>query len=191
MKLIDPREILEYEQSKRDSTQENLLVSERRIGELSDEFTRLEVQIATILFAFMGFFTSSFGAITNPTPSVAGTVATIVVPLFSPMGTSFVKITIAFVFFFLMLSLSFGLVHIKRKEFWWCGMMERRVSRHLKWEAATTKDVTIEQAIEYHAGTTDGTHISSSPKWTWVLQTISLGIAVLGIFTLLMVFLFH
>jgi hypothetical protein len=178
--LTDPKEILEYEQNKRDLTHEELNFSESRIGELSDEFTRLEVQIAAILFAFMGFFVGVFtNLVDKPAPS------------FSSLGISSVKMIITFVFFFLMLSLSFGLVHIKRKEYFWCDIMVKRANRYLKWESATKKDVSLEQAIEYHEGTMDRGHISSSPTWTWVLQTTSLGIAVLGIFILLMIFLFH
>ncbi len=177
--MLSENEIIDLKKSSRNLTHENLLASEKRVGELSDEFTRLEVQISAILFAFMGFFSGFFNATREEN------LATVI------LRKSSVKVIVVLVFSSLILSLVCGLVHIKRKEYFWCGQMRKRNLRFRKWEQTVKNtDISLEQALAYHEGTANGSDIEESPNWTWVLQTISLGIAVIGIFILLMIFLF-
>jgi hypothetical protein len=150
----------------------DLNIAGRRGSELADQFTNLEVQIATILFALAGFFLDSFvnklSIIDNPYH-------------FSIGGILLMKITFALIVFSLIVSLAFGLIHIKRKEKFWDGSFNQKVARLLEWEKA------------FHDGTALGnTHgISVSPIWTWACQTIFLGLAIVPMFILFLVFLFH
>ena len=175
---MEEKEKIECAKDCRDITHEKILFAERRSSELADEFTKLEVQIATILFAFMGLFLDSF---------VKGLTG------YSSLGVTMMKITFSFIFFFLIMSLAFGLIHIKRKEKFWDGFIIQRVSRFLKWEEAVKKEITFEQAEAFHKGTAQGNlgAISYSPIWTWLIQTICLGISISLLFVLFLVFIFH
>ncbi len=162
----------------RNSTHENLIFASRRGCELSDEFTRLEVQIATILFAFAGLFVGFFHG-----QSIVG---------LSDGALLILRLGFATSLFFLIASLLFGLLHIKRKEKFWDDILADRDARYRVWCDAIRADGDFEEAHSFHIGVSRGhTGINRSPTWTWVLQTIFLGIAVAELFTLAMVFLFR
>lgn len=151
--------------------------AERRCSELADEFTRLEVQIATVLFAFVGFFFSSFD--TN-------------IETFSRLVLFILRLMFASSLFFLILSLIMGLLHLKNKEKFWENMANQRTIRFEKWRDAVEKKITFDEALAFHngAGLQKG-HYVLSPSWSWILQTIFLGISVVMLSTLFLVFLFH
>lgn len=150
----------------------------RRGGELSDEFTRLEVQIATILTAFATLFLSNFANITKE-------------KTFSDIILFGLKLMFSSSLFFLILSLIMGLLHIKRKEQFWDDAMHMKSVRHKKWLSTIKKENAFEQAMSYHEGTAmERGVVIHSPKWTWILQTICLGIAVIQLFALFLIFLF-
>lgn len=157
----------------------------RRGSELADQFTSLEVQIATILFAFTGFFLDSFVNKLN--------ILQVPTHNFSQGGILLMKITFALIVFCLISSLAFGLIHIKRKEKFWDGFFKQKLSRALEWEKVFTEEKSYEHAKAFHEGTSNGniTAIHVSPMWTWVLQTIFLGLAIIPMFVLFLVFLFH
>jgi hypothetical protein len=176
--MMTEPEKLEFAKNNRNLFSEKLTSAEKRTAELADEFTKLEVQIATILFAFMGLFSESF---------IEGLKG------YSSTGIIVMKLAFALIFFFLILSLSLGLVHIKMKEKFWDAFLIQRNNRFAKWEEVVKTTATFEQAEAYQKGTVlgNGASIISSPSWTWILQTIFLGISVLILFVIFMVFLFH
>lgn len=160
----------------RDITNTKQLFAEARTAELADEFTRLEVQIAAILFAFIGIFIGSLGERMASLP---------------PYGIFLIKIVLAITILCLIASLLLGLIHIKRKEIFWGDIMRTRVARFAEWMRAARKEITYEQAKAYQEGTGGGKEIIQvSPKWTWIMQTVTLGCAVTLMSLLSMVFLF-
>ena len=162
----------------KNSTHENLLFASSRGCELSDEFTRLEVQIATILFAFAGLFVGFFhGQSTSE---------------LSDAAILMLRLAFASSLFFLIASLLFGLLHIKRKEKFWGDVLGDRDARYRIWSEIIKSDGDFGEAHAFHVGVSRGhTGLNASPMWTWVLQTIFLGVAVAELFTLAMVFLFQ
>jgi len=85
-----------------------------------------------------------------------------------------------------------GMLHIKRKEMFWGDALHFRTARHKNWTTTLKREYTFEQGMAFHNGTNAGRDVVvSSPKWTWILQTICLGIAVIDLFILFLVFLFH
>jgi hypothetical protein len=164
-----------------------LNIAGKRGSELADQFTNLEVQIATILFAFAGFFLDSFVNKLNSNGELAST--------FSQGGILMMKITFALIVFFLIASLTFGLIHIKRKEKFWDGIFSQKNPRLIEWEKALIggREEDYRNAKTFHDGTALGkvNGINVSPTWTWVLQTIFLGLAIIPMFILFLVFLFH
>jgi len=173
---MDEHEKMECAKSHRDITFSGQQSAERRGSELADEFNRLEVQIATILFAFAGFFFSFF---TEKAKS------------FSFVVLFLLKFIFASSLFFLILSLTMGLLNIKRKEKFWDEVSNQRLVRYKKWMDAVKKQATFEEAEAFHSGTSLGKGIMiSSPIWTWVLQTIFLALAIILLFALLLIFLF-
>ncbi len=151
--------------------------AERRCSELADEFTRLEVQIATLLFAFAGFFFNFFNTISKP---------------FTPIVLFGLKLMFASSLFFLILSLVIGLLHLKNKEKFWEGISIQRLIRLQKWTETLEGEIDFDKALAFHKGTISQNGISvSTPIWSWVIQTICLGIAIVLLFTLFLVFLFH
>jgi hypothetical protein len=175
---MSPREEVACARDFRDITHENLQHSSGRGSELADEFTRLEVQIATILFAFAGaFLTTLKGAVLSTS--------------FDPLGIFMLKLAIAASFFFLLLSLISGLLHIKRKEKFWDEILLQRSARFDEWDKVVRKKIPFEQGLSFHMGTIAGhDKVLTSPLWTWVLQTIFLGIAVALLFLLAVIILF-
>lgn len=114
----------------KDVTLQKQLFAERRSSELADEFTKLEVQVATILFAFLGLFLDSF---------IKG------------------------------------------------------LSGYSHFGVVIMKEVTFEQAKAFHEGSAQGdlVSVSVSPRWTWVMQTICLGISIIILFVIFLIALFH
>lgn len=178
-KLGFKREMTEEEkylcsQNYRDVNQEKIFLAEKRGCELADQFANLEVQIAIILFGLMSLFPSS--------------------SLGSGIGSWSLGLKLSYVsiFFLLMTSLIFGLIHIKIREFFWEGHSKVRASRFVKWDAAVKRKINYEDAMSFHEGTSHGKMdtISKSQSWPWILQTICLAIAFIGLFVIMTVLLF-
>lgn len=174
---LTPEEARQCARDNRDIVNTLVSYASQRSCELSDEFTRLEVQMATILFAFSGLFLGMFkeGLELDQT------------------GSFFMKAGFVAILFFLLSSLLLGLLHIKRKEKFWDDTLRKRAVSSTEWNAAVMKKTSFIEAVAYHRGTVavdnDNTLIRS-PIWTWVLQTIALGIAVSLMFILATVYLF-
>jgi hypothetical protein len=158
-------------------TQERSLWAEQRNSAIADEFIRLEVQIATIIFAFASLFVVNF--------SGSG------VESISDSALLLMKLSFVFSMFCLLLSLAFGLLHLKAHEGFWDTMLKQRLLRHKKWCEVTEKDVSFEVARAYHDGTALGDNVVvSAPEWTWILQTVFLALGVTTLFILSVIFLF-
>jgi len=151
-----------------------LFFAEKRASELADEFTRLEVQIATILLAFIGLFVQPFLA------GLTGFSGVLVVL----MKFSFVLAVFAIVF-----SLVMGLLHLKRKERFWDAMHARRVASRAKWAELIKGLTSLEEVRAYVSGIRGAdADVVKSPMWTWVLQTTLLGIAIVLLLVLFLIF---
>ncbi len=160
-------EKLERAKDFRDISHSNQVVAERRTAELADEFTRLEVQIATILFGIMGFFIKDI-------PDI---------------------LAVKFAFFGALLSLigslGLGLLHIKCKEGFWNDILNKRVIRFHSWNSVLKKELSYEEAKGVHDGTAlEKGNVVGSPMWTWILQTIFLAMAIVLLLTLSAIFIF-
>lgn len=151
--------------------------AEQRSMAVSDEFIRLEVQIATVLFAFSSLFISKLtneelGNLSEPAMFIT-------------------KLAFAASLFFLIASFSCGLLHLKNREKFCDKMLTQRERRYKKWLEVTQGKTTFEEAKAFHEGTSLGNGlVIVEPNWTWILQTICLGIGVAGLFILAIVFLF-
>jgi hypothetical protein len=159
-------------------THQRSLWAEQRNSAIADEFIRLEVQIATIIFAFTSLFAGNFNqnAIDN----------------FSPLTLTLMKVAFTFSVACLLLSLAFGLLHLKTHESFWDSMLRQRLLRYGKWCEVTENDLPYEEAKAYHEGTSmNNGVVVSAPEWTWILQTICLGLSVVTLFILMVVFLFN
>ena len=156
---------------------EKLLAAERRSSEVADEFIRLEVQIATILFALAALFLNCFDV-----PKLIG---------ISGSGVFLMKLVFSFSLSSLIASLTFGLLHLKRKEMFWDERLSQRILREDAWLKVIKGGMTFDQAEAYHSGTALDKGIAVSvPKWAWGLQSICLGIGVALLFALAIVYLF-
>lgn len=150
--------------------------SEQRSSELADEFTRLEVQLAGLLLAFSGVFLNEFNERLGGTAS---------------LGVYLLKTIYAVSVFSLVMSLALGLIHIVRKEKFWNEWLLIRMSRWRRWKQTIEKNSGLAEAHAYHDGTSlERSTVVHSPKWTWILQTVCLGIAVGLFFVIFIVFLF-
>lgn len=148
---------------------EGLAFASQRGHELSHEFMRLEVQIAAMLFAFSGLF---LGFLAN-VPSLW-------------MRSAFVV-----ALFFLIASIVAGLSHIKRKEKSWDNVVKDRELRFDKWQETVGRDGSFEEARAYDMGVSKGIkEVTSPPHWSWIFQSIFLGIAAAILFAIALVFLF-
>lgn len=159
----------------RNNTHTDLTVAVQRTCELSDEFARLEVQIATILFAFASLFINTETLKYLSTSSYGGQM----------------KFAFAFALAFLLLSLVFGMIHIKRRDMFWLQTLGQRILRFDKWSDAAQGVTSFEEAQAFHIGTNlnQGLFLKT-PDWPWVLQTICLAISVAILYVLALVFLF-
>jgi len=150
----------------------------RRGSELADEFTRLEVQIATIMLAFAGLF---FEPLTTVEAFKAGGAAMAL------------RWFYAGIIVFLVGSLLVGLVHIKRKESWWGNIHRQRVAMAKAWRGVldgSVPDIKTARANVAAIICSREHEIQYSPKWTWILQTIFLGIAIGFILVLFLIIIF-
>jgi hypothetical protein len=148
------------------------MAAEQSSSEVSTEFIRLEVQIATILFAIAGFFWSAFGR---------------------EGSLNFFWVKVAFVLgvFSLILSLLMGLLHLKRVERFWDEMLNQRVSRIDEWRKVVTHEITFKEAEAFHKGTMLNRGLTiSAPSWIWILQSIFLGVGIFILFFLFVASLF-
>ncbi|KKW11061.1 MAG: hypothetical protein UY50_C0022G0029 [Parcubacteria group bacterium GW2011_GWA2_49_9] len=178
---MDEMQKVENARDTRDMLHKNALFAEERSGEAASEFTRLEVQIATFLFTFSSLFLGSF---------IKG------LSSFSHAEVSAMKWAFACMLFFLIVSLVLGLVHLKRKERFWDEMIHQRIRRWEKWNDASRKRATFEEAEAFHEGAAKGSVSGASPmvftpNWTWILQTIFLGLGIVLIFAISLIFLFQ
>lgn len=175
----------------RDGLHTNITIAERRTAELSDEFARLELQIATILFAFATLFLGQFRDGSGVASRVVSTLATSTVPTISSDGLMIMKLSFAFALACLIASLVFGMIQIKSKEAFWGEMLAQRIMRFRKWHETTKRKVTFEEAEAYYDGTSlDKGIIRDTPAWPWRLQTIFLSFAIAIFYALALVFLF-
>lgn len=152
--------------------------AEQRSITVGDEFIRLEVQIATIIFAFSGLSLDKFNSEIQS--------------LFSNPTILFLKIVFALSLIFLLVSLACGLLHLKNRERFCDTVLNQRVLRLNKWrEALEAEETSFKEALAYDSGTRLGEGPTvSEPKWTWILQSVCLGIGVIGLLTLTLVILF-
>lgn len=158
----DMREIVEMGKSQ----------SETMAHGVSNEFVRLEVQIATLLFAIVGLFLKAF--------TQRGSL--------NFLGA---KIALSVAVSTLIVSLIMGLLHLKREERFLDSLTSQRGRRASKWKDAVEGRVSFDQAKAFHEGSTLGNGpVITSPQWVWILQTIFLGIGVAFLFTLFLMFVF-
>ncbi|MDO8660042.1 MAG: hypothetical protein Q7K54_05620, partial [Candidatus Parcubacteria bacterium] len=140
---------------------EQEIFSEERSNEAALEFTRLEVQIAVILFGLVGVY---LGSLKGTTPLVKTAFA---VTIFSLIG-----------------SLALGLLHLKIIEGFWDGISSKRELRKKEWSKVINKgtSTSFENALLFQEGTKmGGSHMVAVPKWTWILQSVLLGISIITI----------
>lgn len=153
----------------RDSAYEGVAFASRRSSALSDEFTRLQIQIAAMLFAFSGLFLGFFGN----APALS------------------MRIAFAAALFSLVASLVAGLIHLKRKEYFWDNAVKDRGLRFTKWQETIDREGNVEEAYAFLTGLSHAmTGVKSFPFWTWIAQTTFLGLAVAILFVLAILFLF-
>jgi len=153
----------------RDLSFEGLSFAARRTGELSDEFARLQTQIAGMLFLFSGLFLGYLGNI----------------PFLS------MRIAFAFAIFSLIASLFMGLLHMKRKERFWNETAKGRGIRLSKWQETSDSEGSFEETLAFHKGASEAiATIKAGHPWTWILQTTFLGISIVILFVLAVFFLF-
>lgn len=152
--------------------------TEQRSITIGDEFIRLEVQIATILFTFSSFFLNKFN---NKYLDFASSETLLVM-----------RLAFALSLISLLISLTFGLLHIKTRERFCDQILKQRVLRHRKWTEALEKDTTFKEALAYEDGSKLGPGITvAEPAWTWILQSVCLAVGVVGLLTLALIFLFN
>jgi hypothetical protein len=147
--------------------------TESRSSDVALEFIRLEVQIATLLFVFMGFFVNSF------------------VSKDAPLNVFWIKVFLSGSVLSLLLSLLMGLLHLKLEENFWDMMLNQRLLRFLEWTKVTKRETSFEEAEAFHKGTAlDRGNMVLVPTWTWVLQSIFLGIGITTLFILFLAYIF-
>jgi len=172
---MDDKEKVQYARDWRDISFETANMSIKRAAELESEYTRLEVQIAVILFAFSGIFVDKFDTLSGKVPI---SIDLLVRPAYG-LGV-----------IMLLVSLTMGLLHLKNTAKWWLGFLQMRDARMNKWNEVIAGSCTYEEALAFHKGASLGrTGIAESPSWTWVTQTICLGVAVVLFFAVFIVFL--
>lgn len=147
--------------------------AEVRSAEVSTEFIRLEVNIATLLFIFVGLFVGAF-----VTPD-------------SALNDFWVKVAFSGGILALLISLLMGLLHLRLMEGYWDDLLNQRYLRYLQWEKAASKEVSFQEAKAFHEGTAIGKgKIVWAPSWAWIMQSIFLGIGILTLFILFVAFMF-
>lgn len=148
---------------------EGLSFATRRGQELSHEFMRLEVQVAAMLFAFSGLLLGYLASV----PSI------------------WMRGAYALALFLLIASIAAGLFHIKRQEQAWDEVIKDRKLRFNHWQDTVNRNGNLEEARAYDMGISKGiTEVTSAPLWSWVLQSVFLGTAILLLFGIAIAFLF-
>lgn len=148
---------------------ESLVFAYQRGHELSNEFMRLEIQIAAVLFAFAAFFLGYIASV----PSL------------------WMRSAFAFALLSLIASMVIGLFHIKRREHSWDNAAKERQLRFRKWQRAVDDEESFEEARAFDSGVSDGVRaVTAPPLWSWILQSAFLGVATTILLTLALVFLF-
>ena len=148
---------------------EGLTFAFQRGHELSNEFMRLEIQIAAVLVAFSAIFLGYVAAVSN----------------------LWMRSSFAAALFFLVASMALGLFHIKRRECSWDTVAKDRQLKFNKWLEAVAEEGGFDEARAYNMGISAGIKtVASPPLWSWILQSIFLGMAAVILFGLALVFLF-
>jgi hypothetical protein len=161
----------------RDILFQGVITAEERSAAVAEEFIRLEVSVATIIFGFASLFLSYF----DPNKLIG----------ISPQGILMMKLAFSFSLVSLLISLGFGLLFLKRSERFWDEMLNQRFIRFKKWNQVSRREVTYEEAKAFHEGTSlEKGNLVSVPSWTWILQSTFLGVAVVTLVILTVVFLF-
>lgn len=147
--------------------------SEERSNEAALEFSRLEVQVAVVLLGLTGVFWNTYSNDLK----------------YNIDSINLIKFCFAFVLFLLVCSLALGLLHLKVTEKFWDHISLTRSMRFNKWHEVILKKTTFEEASAYQDGTRIGNSIMVQvPQWTWVLQSVLLGVAIIIILTMAIVF---
>ena len=171
-KVMSEDEKMDSARSLRDIASDQQQFAEQRSEEMSGEFIRLEVQIATILFAFTSIFANSFVGKAS-------------------LDIFWYKLGFALAVFSLILSLIMGLLQLKTVESFWDERLKQRNLRFHEWKKAANRETTFELAVAFEQGTRmDNGNLIFIPKWPWVMQTIFLGGGVGILFILFLAFLF-
>lgn len=150
---------------------DNMIFAESRISALGDSFTALEVQIATVLLAFLGLFIDQFNL----------HVKDLSVGIVTFDKTIYIASVVS-----LVLSLTVGLIHIKRVEKFWETHHSRRVEKLGTWREILDKQKSEESGRAFMKGINAGEgNVSYSPIWSWIIQTVFMGTGVLLLLILL------
>lgn len=167
---MTPEEEMQYAKDRREHVFSTKGESENRLNDASDEFAKLEVQIAAILFALVAFF----------------------VQRLSSSASFELKITFSVGVCFLLISLILGLFYLKREGLFWRKWLAIRNKLYINWDKVLKKEITFKEAQAYSAGITGKNEedLDSSPNWPWVLQSITLGLALAIILFIFFVCLF-
>lgn len=166
---------LEYAKVALECNHQEKAFSEVRSSSLADDFTKLEVQIAAILFAFVGIFAKFVDT------KYAG---------YPDYGVFSIKLMFAVIIFSLTASLILGLIELKMKESFWNELMKQKLARYEAWmRVLRDEKFELKEAEAVILGTKHGTGlVRSTKKWPWILQTITLGIGAALILILFLIF---
>jgi len=121
--------------------------SQERKNESSDDFTKLVIHIATILFTLSGVFAISF--LEN-------------VPLY-------LKLVFSLGLLFTFTSLGFGLLHLTKKGDFWDEVTDVNHEGFLRWNEASKGKITNKEALKFCDGMVKSKK-TNSPMWTWQAQ---------------------
>lgn len=151
---------------------ERELFAEECSTESALEFTKLEVQIAIVILGIIGVYLDNFKALLG--------------------ASSFLKGVFFVTIFSLIGSLAIGLLHLKILEKFWEKMAARRELRFQEWYLFIINKTTFEEAMAYQEGTKMGAgQMVDVPKWTWILQSVFLGIGIVTISALSIYFIIN
>lgn len=175
-KKMSDTEKMENASQFRDTMFQGVQVAEGRTESVADDFVKLEVTIATLMLGFSSFFLTFFSPSAIDVPT---------------LGLILMKVSFSIGMILLFASLSCGLMYLKTAQSFWNDVLNQRFIRFKMWNKVPKREATFEQALAYHDGTTlEKGNITEVPKWTWILQTVFLGIALAIFVTLVMVYLF-
>jgi hypothetical protein len=168
--MKDCGEKMEAAKYQRDAARQSVLNAEGYTTSVANAFNSLEVQIAALLLPLIGLF---INAVARPEVS---------------QWYKFIFILAAIS---IILSLVMGLLHLKREEKFFDDSINQKHHRSLEWNKAVERKITYEQALGYHEGTQLAKgQVVSVPIWTWILQTVFLGIGTGLLFIVFAAYLF-